>query len=417
MQYLSTRSAYLLTLLLFPLSLLAQHNDMNFYVNAALSNSPLLKDYNNQIVSTQIDSQLIRSGLKPQVNAVTNNMIAPTFNGFGYDNAITNGGLLSAMVTANKTFFGQKNLATQFQANAIAGNAIKNSQKISEQDLKRSVMAQFITAYGNQQQYFINKEINEVLSQENILFKKLTQQNVYRQADYLTFLVTYKQQELLLQQSYIQYQSDFANLNFLCGIVDTNASSIILDQPDIKLNALPDPSFSIFFNQYKLDSLKLQNDISLINYSYKPKFSVFGDAGFTSSHLYQIYKTIGFSAGFSVSVPIYDGHKKNYSIKKIKLLEDTRSNYKSFFKSQFSQQIAQLQQQLEATKSLAAAINEQVNYTEGLIKVNEQLLETGDVKVSDFIIAINNYLNARYLLTQNKVNIMQIMNQINYWIR
>jgi hypothetical protein len=37
------------------------------------------------------------------------------------------------------------------------------------------------------------------------------------------------------------------------------------------------------------------------------------------------------------------------------------------------------------------------------------------VRITDLILTINTYLNARNLLNQNYVNRMQIINQINYW--
>ena len=49
------------------------------------------------------------------------------------------------------------------------------------------------------------------------------------------------------------------------------------------------------------------------------------------------------------------------------------------------------------------------------MKVNEKLLTTGDAKIPDFVIAINNYLSARNLLAQNNINKLQVINQINYW--
>jgi hypothetical protein len=45
------------------------------------------------------------------------------------------------------------------------------------------------------------------------------------------------------------------------------------------------------------------------------------------------------------------------------------------------------------------------------------LLETGDARIADLVIALNNYLTAKNLLTQNTVSRLQIINQINYWNR
>jgi hypothetical protein len=73
--------------------------------------------------------------------------------------------------------------------------------------------------------------------------------------------------------------------------------------------------------------------------------------------------------------------------------------------------------QLQSTQELIDQINKQIKYSEGLIQVNTKLLVTGDVRIADLIIALNNYLTAKNLLTQNTVNRLQLINQINYWNR
>ncbi len=161
----------------------------------------------------------------------------------------------------------------------------------------------------------------------------------------------------------------------------------------------------------------LENDINILNYSYRPKLSAFANAGFSSSFLYQAYTNFGFSVGMNLNVPIYDGHQRNMLQNKVRLQENTNENYKDFFSRQYDQQIAMLRQQLNGTESLINDIDDQIKYAEGLINVNGKLLETGDAKISDFVIAINNYLTAKNLLTQNNISRMQIINQINYWNR
>ncbi|HXO74667.1 MAG TPA: hypothetical protein VN824_05535, partial [Puia sp.] len=66
---------------------------------------------------------------------------------------------------------------------------------------------------------------------------------------------------------------------------------------------------------------------------------------------------------------------------------------------------------------LIGQINDQVRYSEALIEANGKLLGTGDAKISDYILALSNYLNAKNLLTQNNITRLQIINQINYWNR
>jgi outer membrane protein TolC len=388
---------------------------LDFYVGQALQNSPLLKDLHNQVLSAEVDSQLIKAGYLPQVVGSSANIYAPTIHGYGYDQAVSNGGNFTTVAAVTKTLVGQKHLDAQYETLRLQNQGLGNSAKVSEQDLKKSVTAQYITAYGDLQQLKFNREIYMLLQREERLLKDLTDKNVYRQTDYLTFLVTLKQEGLLLQQLDIQYRNDHSTLNYLCGINDTSAT--ILEDPGIRLQTLPDISSSVFFRQYGLDSLKLRNDRALIDFSYRPKASLYADGGYSSSLMYEPYKNFGVSFGFMVTMPIYDGHQRKLQYSKLDIAERTRNGYKDFFTRQYNQQIAQLTQQLKATESLIGQIDEQVRYSEALIEVNGKLLGTGDARIADYIIALGNFLSAKNLLTQNNITRLQIINQINYWSR
>jgi outer membrane protein TolC len=390
-------------------------NNLNFYLAQALQNSPLLKDYQNQVQTGEVDSQIVRAGYQPQVNGSSINTYAPVVNGYGYDQAISNGGNFSTLVGVNKTLVGRKHLDARFEGIRLQNEGLRNTSKISEQDLKKNVTAQYITAYGDLRQLAFNREIYALLQKEETLLKDLTEKNVYRQTDYLAFLVTLKQEGLLLRQLEIQYRNDHGTLNYLCGIADTSATP--LEDPEIHLQSLPDITHSVFFHQYHLDSLKLRNDRSLIDFNYRPKASLYADGGYSSTLAYEAYKNFGVSFGISVTVPIYDGHQRKLQYSKLDIAERTRTGYKDFFSRQYNQQIAQLSQQLKATEELIGQINDQVKYSEALIEVNGKLLGTGDAKIADYILALSNYLNAKNLLTQNDITRLQIINQINYWNR
>jgi outer membrane protein TolC len=403
-----------LVLLLYHITT-AQTKTLNDYISQALSNSPLLKDYRGQIAAGGVDSVLIRATYKPQVTGNSYNSYAPTVKGWGYDYAITNGANVNALVGVNKAIVNPHYLQAQLQTVSLQNKSIENTAQISEQDLKRTIIAQYITTYGDLEQLAFTKEVLSLLTKEDTLLKLLTQKNVYRQTDYLTFLVTRQQQELVVQQQSLQYKTDLATLNYLSGVVDT--STIILATPALVIASLPEADRSVFFNQYTLDSLKLTNQKSVLDFSYKPKVNLFADAGYYSSLAETPYKNFGTSFGFSVTVPIYDGQQRKLQTRKIDIAERTRSQYKDFFTKQYNQQILQLLQQLRNTQELISQINNQVKYSEGLIQVNEKLLATGDVRIADLVIAFNNYLISRNLLTQNKISRLQIINQINYWNR
>jgi outer membrane protein TolC len=392
-----------------------QARTLDQFIEQALSNSPLLKEYRNQSRVNQLDSLRIRAVYGPQVSGNSANMYAPTIKGYGYDNAVTNGALVSAVVGVNQQIVSRENLNTQFRTIQIQNESLGNTAKLTEQDIKRSVTSQYIQAYSDLEQVRFSREIITQLKKEEAVLRQLTERNVYKQSEYLTFLVTIKQQELTQRQSELQYRNDYAALNYLCGLSDTTAGN--LAEPPARLAGLPMPEQSSFFRQFTLDSLMLANSRDLIAFNYRPKLSIFADGGYMSSFAYQAYKNFGVSAGVNLTVPIYDGHQRKLQYNRLSLAEQTRLGYKDFFSRQYDQQLAQLRQQLNGTDNLMTEINAQVNYAESLIKVNAKLLETGDVRISDYIIAINGYLNARFLLIQNRVTRMQIINQINYWNR
>ncbi|MBS1737981.1 MAG: hypothetical protein JSS98_15465, partial [Bacteroidetes bacterium] len=159
----------------------AQHNTLDYYVSTALATSPLLKDYNNQVQYSRIDSALIRAGYKPQVTGTSNNYYTPVMNGWGYDNAITNGANISALVGVNKALVSQKNLQTQFETIRLKTQEIKNTAEISEQDIKRTVTAQYITTYGDGQQLNFTIEVYNLLLKEDTLLNRLTHNTIYTQ--------------------------------------------------------------------------------------------------------------------------------------------------------------------------------------------------------------------------------------------
>jgi outer membrane protein TolC len=395
--------------------LMAQTYTLNHYLETAKNNSPLLKDLRSQVVSNQVDSLRVLAGYKPQVNLNSAGLYAPTIDGYGYSQPITNEHTLNALMGVNQAIVSKKNLSAQLQALSLLSLSVKNATKISEQDLKKAITTQYITAYGSLQQLKFNQEVVDLLTKEEDLFKKLTRSNVYRQSDYLTFLVTLKQQQLQLSQSTLQYKNDYATLNYLAGIADT--SMVELQEPDIHKAMLPDINNSIFFRQYKLDSLKLVNSRQLVDFTYKPKVSLNADGGYNSDFMGQAYKNFGISAGFTFTMPLYDGGQRKMQYRKLSLEEETRENYQAFFNVQYRQQIAQINQQISESDKLLNQIEDQIKYSETLIKVDTQLLQTGDLRIADLILAVNNYLTIKNLKTTTTVNKLQLINQLNYWNR
>jgi len=179
-------------LLIFGISANGQDHSLDYYIAHAQNSSPLLADFRNQVNASQVDSQLLRAAQKIQVNGVSINYYAPTGAGWGYDNIITNGAQVSAMVQANKNIISSGNLAAQYENLHIQQESISNKATLAANDLKKTIITQYVTVYGDMQMLQFNKEILTLFQNEENILKRLTQANIYKQTDYLTFYVLYK---------------------------------------------------------------------------------------------------------------------------------------------------------------------------------------------------------------------------------
>ncbi|MEO6639312.1 MAG: hypothetical protein ABIN25_13620, partial [Ginsengibacter sp.] len=248
---------------MLPLCALAQTKDISYFIDKSVSNSPQLLEYRNLLLSNRIDSQLIIAANRYQVTGNGNTYYAPIIRGYGYDAAITNGQQFSALIAVNKQIYNKRNLSLQFNSLTLQRDSLNVNSRITTQDIKKTIITQYITTYGDQLQIDFNDEIITLLRNEDSILKRLTQKNVYRQVDYLAFLVTLQQQELTRSQLLVQYKSDHATLNYLAGIIDTTTSAVA--KPDLQVVKEYITDSSAFLLKYKVDSLRLINEKTLID--------------------------------------------------------------------------------------------------------------------------------------------------------
>lgn len=387
---------------------------LDYYLKQAEFTSPVLKDFQNQQRSAGIDSLIVRATGGPQVTASSTGMYAPIVHGYGYDEVLTNGQALEALLNVNYDLLNRKRINNQLEGIKIQSDSIKYAGQLSLYDLQRSIADQYILAYASQEQVDFNREVVTLLQQEEALLKKLTRSNIYKQSEYLTFLVTLQQQQLVVKQAELQFKNDYATLNYLAGIADT--TQVKLADPQLQ-TASTSMDRGFFNKRFDIDSLKNSNQKNAINFNYKPKLGVYANGGYNSSFVLQPYKNFGASIGFTFSVPIYDGHQKKMQYNKLSLSAKTISGYRDFFVRQQQQQLNLIRQQINQTEALFPKIDEQIRFSKGLIEVDSKLMHTGDLKVADFVIAINNYMTAQNLLRQTNINRLKLINQFNYWNR
>ena len=404
---------FALAFIAMSLSAFAQSRTLDFYLQSGKANSPLLKDYAGRIKSNAIDSQLIVSGNKPQVNFNSMLSVAPVIKGIGYDSAATNGGTYNTLVGVTKPLLRSKVLANQYENINIQNKGISNSARVTEHDLNRSITAQYLTAYADYNQYIFTKRDFDFMKKEEKLLRQLVNEGIYKQSSYISFLLEMQNEDVTIKQLLIQYKTDLATLHQLCGMADT--AFYMLETPDIKSHPREYPGISPLLLQYQFDSLMLVNNKKAIDLHYRPQLNAFADAGLNATSPEGIYKRFGTSIGLSLTMPIYDGGQRKLEYQKLKIAESTRSNYQAYYKLQYKQQVDMLNQQLEANARLVNDLKAQVAYSEKLLDMIKIQLDKGDISITDLILAIRNDLSIRNNLNVNQVKQMMIINELNYW--
>jgi len=405
---------FFLILFLSGLTLAAynQTRNLDYYLTQAIQNSPLLNDYRNQISSAISDSLLIRAAKKPLVEARSQLLYSPFYSNFGYDEVITDGGNYTAVMGVSQPVFNKKEINNKFEAVDLQKRSINNSSRISINELNKIVTDQYLTSFFGYTDFLFNKNFLELLLKENEILKQFVKNGIAKQTDYLSLLVETQTQEILVNQLKSQYRKNLMLLSQLCGLNDSILYELV--EPEIEIKSIPDITKSLSYIQYKIDSIRIENEKAAIDIRYKPKVNWFADAGFLTSNPWNFYKHFGYSAGLNLNIPVYDGKQRNIQKQKLEFSENTRQVYKNIYYKQYFQQIQQLNLELKSLNELSAQIENQLKTSEQLVNTLKEQLEAGIIQMTDYINAIKNFKTSSRNINLISIQKKQVINELNF---
>jgi outer membrane protein TolC len=396
----------------FPFIVYNQSRTLDFYLDAGIQNSPLLKDYYNQVSLAISDSLLIRASKLPQVEARSQLLYSPVYRNFGYDEVITDGGNYQGVIGITQNILNRRDLRTKLQSVNIQRKTADNSSKVSLTELKRIITEQYLAAFSDFNELNFNKSFLELANKECEIVRQFVSQGLCKHTDYLILQIETQTQEILVNQLTNQFEKDLRKLNQLCGLNDSGLFDLNL--PELTVTGLPDVKRSPLFIQYKIDSLRIENEKAAIDARYLLKMNWFADAGFLTSTPLNFYNHFGYSAGLSLSIPVYDGHQKNLEKQKLLLAENTRGAYEKNFRNQYNQQIQQLNDELKSLRNMTFQLEKQFSTSEQLLNALRGQLETGIIQMTEYINAVKNLRYINKNLSDNHIRIQLVINELNY---
>ena len=396
------------------LTLLAfnQTRNLEFYLDQGIHNSPLLNDYRNQIRSASSDSLLIRAAKNPLVEVKSQLLYAPSYRNFGYDEIVTDQGNYTAVMGVSQPLFNKREINNKYEAVDIQKRTLNNSSQISINELKKVITEQYLTSFASYTDFLFNRNFLELLEKENVIVKQFVNNGIAKQTDYLSLLVETQSEEMLVTQIKSQYRKDLMLLSQLCGLNDSTWYE--LTDPRIEMKGAPDITKSPAYIQYKIDSIRIENEKTAIDIRYKPKINWFADVGFLTSNPWNFYNHFGYSAGVSLNIPVYDGKQRGIEKQKLGFNENSRQAYQDTYYKQYFQQIQQLNLELSSLNEMSSLVENQLRTSEQLLSTLKEQLESGIIQITEYINAIKNFKTTSRSINLLKMQKLQVINEMNF---
>ena len=390
----------------------AQAGSLAHYLQLGESNSPLLQDLYGQSQALALDSAKIKASYGPQVNGTGGFLYAPRSTNWGYDEAVTNGGLYSAVLGASLPLFTSRKKQDQLDAIGVQRATVDRSTAITQTELRRTITSLYITTYADQRALAIAQDRLQLLEKQERTINDLAQSGVYQQTDLLTFRVNAHAQSVVVQQAEALLRNDLHALGQLCGSTDT--ATKVLEDPALEIPPEFRSELSPMVEQFMLDSISIAIADIGVDAAYRPRLTAGVDMGLNAISLTTIPNSFGGSAGLNLVVPIYDGKQRQLEHQRVAIRERTRVAYRDRYVQQLDQRYGQLLEALDRSEALVDSQRSQSQEEERLIALYELELKHGLVRIADLFMVLNNHATTLSALNGSEADRYRIINELTH---
>ena len=418
-----------LLLLSFSSASFTQTRDLNFYLNQAKSNSPLIHKSTNENEIVSLDLKQVKSILsKPEISIEGNMLFAPIVshdnnsNHFkwvtegatdytGYDLASTDGGQYQAGISVTQPLFNGSVFRTYLNKAHISQEINENNIALTVHELEQLVGYQYILCLKAKIQEQNNLALLNQINEQTAIMQKLVENAIYKQTDLMLLQIEHGNYEAAYKTSQADYRNNLYDLNLICGINDT----ALVDIEEINFEINPSPlTRSKFLKAYKLDSLNLMADQYIYQQKYKPRLSWFANAGVNAVYIPD-YNRLGFSTGLTFSWTLFDGHQREIEQQKTRVNLNTLEFEKQNFITQTDLQKQKIKNQIQSLEQRVAIVKEQINQYDRLISAYQKELLLGEISVMDLRLLLNDMSIKKQELLMLEMERLTLINSYNYW--
>lgn len=413
----STRLA--LTLLaLFIFSVGYAQNNLEFYLKAARENNPIVKENLSMVEKSGVQQNIIDAEYqKPKVFMSGNVNYSPLIpnkddpKAFGYDVAITDGGLYSCLLNVQQPIFNQPTRETLSEQNKLLGETYAEKAKRTIHQLEKDVTDRYILSCQSLNQIDFVKKLIEQLEQQKIIIEALAIRGIYKKSDILLIDISIQNQAAELRNLQAIYNRNIYLLNEMCGI--TGNADVKLSVPQIALITVQEQSR--FLEKFRLDSLQEVYNLNVDNLKYKPQFNLYGNTGLNAIEFSGIQRKFGVGIGIAMIIPIYDGHQKKYSKQITDINLGVITNYRNDFLIQKNNRQQAVLSDLELTEKKIQEIKSQLENYKKLLELYKIELQSGEIEIINYMNMLKSYIAAQHDLTISETNKLLTINENNFY--
>jgi outer membrane protein TolC len=407
----------------------SQQRNLNFFLEQAKANSPLIHKSKNENKIADLDLELVKSVLsKPEINLEANVLFAPIVSRdnhskhmewisegatdyTGFDLAATDGGQYQALISLRQSLF-TKSLLKDYSNQTENNHRVnENAIALTVHEIEQLVSYQYILCLKSKIQNENSLSVLKVLEEQLGILQKLVENTIYKQTDLMLLQIEYQNYLLENKTNQEEYQNNLYDLDLICGIKDTN----FVDIQELNLQLKPDSSaHSKFLTSYELDSIHIRIENHINELKYKPRLDWFVNAGMNA--VYQpTLNRLGFNTGLSFTWNLYDGKQRESERKKSVIELETIEYEKKNFMTQNEIYKNKIMNQLNAVEEKLIFIEKQVSQYDQLFNTYQKELSQGEISIMDFKNLVKDIAAKKQEGLLLKMDKQMLINSYNYW--
>jgi outer membrane protein TolC len=391
----------------------SQQKSLNYYVENAIKSSQVINENRRLLTTLDIRKEIISSSVsKPKIYSTANYLFAPTIGEYGYDSAVTNGGLYSALVNFEIPLFTGFTSRSKLEEVMNEQNGYKNIITSTEHEIQKDVTALYLKAYLDYGQISVVDETLRILDLQREIINAMIDRGIGKLTDLKLLEVEYQTQIISRSQIENTYETDLMDLNLLAGISDT--STVELQDPDLRLS-VNKSNKSYFLETFLLDSIKLITEKNINASNYKPQLNFFINGGLNAVTYTDIWKKVGVSTGFNFTFSLYDGNQKDLNNHLIDIRSQNLSDQKNYFIRQNDIRKKNILKELSGQDKLLSLQEKQLENYQSLLELYRNQFVSGEVSLIEYISILKNYVSFKNEIILNRNNKLLIINEYNYW--